>query len=80
MFLKYRLSHHSRQRYADRCIPLDPLGGESEDGGRALFQGGHLFDIMAQWGGRGRAFIRALALMLGYNRYLPSHIQHVFMG
>ena len=45
--LKYRLSHHSRQRYADRCIPLDPLGGESEDGGRELFQGGHLFDIMA---------------------------------
>ena len=40
--LKYRLSHHSRQRYADRCIPLDPLGGESEDEGRALFQGGTL--------------------------------------
>ena len=47
MFLKYRLSHHSRQRYADRCIPLDPLGGESEDGGRELFQEGHLFDIMS---------------------------------
>ena len=29
---------------------------------------------------RGRAFIRALALILGYNRYLPSHIQHVLMG
>ena len=39
--------HYSRQRCADRCIPLDPLGSESEDGGRALFQGGHLFDIMA---------------------------------
>ena len=45
--LKYRSFHHFRQLYADRCIPLDPLGGESEDGGRARFQGGHLFDIMA---------------------------------
>ena len=62
--------HYSRQRYADRCIPLDPLGSESEDGGR-FFKGG---TCLTSWPSgwvliRGRAFIGALALILGYNRY-----------
>ena len=51
-------------------------------------EGGHFFKggtCSTSWPSgwaliRGRAFIRALALILGYNQYLPSHIQHVLMG
>ena len=53
-----------------------------EDGGGRFFKRG---TCSTSWPSgwaliRGRAFIRALPLILGYNRHLPSHIQHVFMG